>query len=183
MSISSLTADPYLPPPSSGYEILRQVLPAGVPFTGVQPVLAAAKVAPAVIDDVLVRMSDEAPVDPRNNPFDFKIPRQVIGWAQGKIDKGGIFRLAHRRTTMRIARVVGRVSAGQAWELSLKSPQWDGSVIGTVIASSTTTSDLPFMLVNPEPSLQIRPDEYLVFTCGAGADVSWIEVHIDAAID
>lgn len=180
---SIISPDPFLPPPAEGYQILRQVLPVNTAFTGVQPALAGVAVAPLIITDDLVKTNDASPVDPRINTVPFKLKRQVMGWDLGKIDVGGLFRLGNRRSTMRLARVVGRVTAAVTWSLDLKSPQWDGSIITTNIASSTTTADNPFLLINPEPTLQIRPDEYLVFTCTAGADVSWIELHIDAAID
>jgi hypothetical protein len=180
---TSPAADPYLPPTHDGYEILRQVLPAGAAFTGVEPRLADELVAPSIITDLKVKTNSSSPIDPRVNTFGFKLTRQLMGWPLNSIDKGGVFRLGHRRTPMRLARVVGRVSPAATWALELKSPQWDGSVITTVLATSAAYADNPFLILRPVPTLIMRPEEYLVFTCAAGADPSWIEVHIDTAID
>jgi hypothetical protein len=183
MSPILIPADPYLPPPTDGHEILRQVLPAGVSFTGVAPALAGNLVAPDIITDEFVRTNDESPVDPRSNTIPFKLKRQIIGWDAGKIDAGGIFRLGHRRGFIRLTRIVGRMSAGAAWSLNIKSPQWDGSVFTELIASSATVSDNPFIVLDPIPDRKLRPEEFIVFVCAAGADVSWIEIHSEPAID
>lgn len=183
MSIVLSHTDPFLPPPTDGHEILRQVLPVGVAFTGVAPALAGAPIAPDIITDEVVRTNDESPVDPRTNTFPFKLKRQLIGWDLNKIDAGGIFRLGHRRGFIRLTRIVGRVSAGAAWSLNIKSPQWDGSVLTELIASDATVSDNPFLVIDPIPARKLRPEEFIVFTCASGADVSWIEIHSEPAID
>lgn len=177
------TVDVYLPPPTDGHEILRQVLPAGIAFGGVAPALNQVLVRPGIITDQQVRTNEQDAVDPRTNTFPFKLRRQLIGWDLGAIDTGGIFRLAHRRGFVRLVRIVGRVSAGAAWSLSIKSPQWDGSVLTELIASNSTVADNPFLVVNPIPDRKLRPEEYIVFICAAGADMSWIEIHTEPAID